>query len=84
MFSVHISVVEKMDVELDRDGIVQKFEIKGEIKVTVSDPDFANLLIRMQLLENGIPLKFSVCFVIIPSNSASQVLVLTKLHGKKT
>jgi hypothetical protein len=44
--SVHVAIEEKLVCALERDGGLKRFEVKGEMKVTIMDPDEARLVIR--------------------------------------
>jgi hypothetical protein len=43
---VHIGVSEKLDCQLLRDGGVKKLEVKGEMKLSVFDPDNGRIVVK--------------------------------------
>jgi hypothetical protein len=53
-----------MKLSLDRDGILKSFDIRGELKVTVTDPDYATARIQLSSTDTGLPIKFTVGFLL--------------------
>eukprot|EP00475_Leptophrys_vorax_P022556 TRINITY_DN30705_c0_g1_i2.p1 TRINITY_DN30705_c0_g1~~TRINITY_DN30705_c0_g1_i2.p1 ORF type:complete len:348 (-),score=118.53 TRINITY_DN30705_c0_g1_i2:47-1090(-) len=50
---VHVVVEERLALALDRDGVVKKIDIRGELKIVISDPDFANVSVKAQMPQKG-------------------------------
>jgi hypothetical protein len=47
MFSVHLSVKEKISLELSRDGGVNSLEVKGELDLRISDPSSSKVFLSV-------------------------------------
>lgn len=47
--AVHLSVVETLSLVMMRDGGMEKLEVKGDLKLTISDPEKAALRIGINL-----------------------------------
>lgn len=58
--SVKVSVEEQVVVSLERDGALRKMEVKGEMKVVITDPDHARLVIGCSA-DKTAGLQFRVC-----------------------
>ena len=43
--SVRVAVEEQVNISLERDGALRKMEVKGEMKLSVADPDMARLVV---------------------------------------
>jgi coatomer subunit delta len=44
--SVHVDVVESLSLSMERDGALKKLEVKGEVVLTVNDPDDTRIVIH--------------------------------------
>jgi hypothetical protein len=42
---VRVTVEEQVNVSLERDGALRKLEVKGEMKLSIADPDMARLVV---------------------------------------
>jgi len=49
--NVQVTIEEKIVVAVERDGTVKSFEVKGQLKVAVFDPDDAKLILKTSGLE---------------------------------
>jgi hypothetical protein len=58
--SVHVIIEERLALALDRDGVVKKIDIKGELKIIISDPDFANVSVKAELPQKGNLVRYTV------------------------
>jgi hypothetical protein len=43
---VHVNVEEKLTLVMEKDGGVKKLDLKGEMKITIFDPDDAKIVVR--------------------------------------
>ncbi len=42
-------VEERLALSLDRDGVLKKVDIRGELRIVITDPDFANIAVNAQM-----------------------------------
>jgi hypothetical protein len=47
--SVHVVVEERLALSLDRDGVLKKVDIRGELKIVITDPDYASVAVNAQM-----------------------------------
>ncbi|CAG8627903.1 8374_t:CDS:2 [Ambispora gerdemannii] len=53
MESVHISISEKISLEANRDGGLENLEIKGDVKLTISDSNLTRIKIAVDAVDDG-------------------------------
>lgn len=42
-FSVHVTIMEKISLQANRDGGLESLEVKGDLELTISDPNLTKI-----------------------------------------
>ncbi|CAG8647558.1 12369_t:CDS:10, partial [Acaulospora morrowiae] len=53
MESVHISITEKISLQVNRDGGLENLEVKGDMELTISDPNMTRIKISVRAVDDG-------------------------------
>ncbi|CAG8667937.1 3415_t:CDS:2, partial [Acaulospora colombiana] len=53
MESVHISIAEKISLQANRDGGLENLEVKGDMELTISDPNMTRIKISVRAVDDG-------------------------------
>ncbi|CAG8573974.1 2748_t:CDS:10 [Ambispora leptoticha] len=51
--SVHISISEKISLVANRDGGLENLEVKGDVKLTISDPNLTRIKLAVEAVDDG-------------------------------
>ncbi|CAG8485968.1 6178_t:CDS:2 [Funneliformis caledonium] len=51
--SVHLAIMEKISLQANRDGGLENLEVKGDLELTVSDPDLTKIKISVRAVDDG-------------------------------
>lgn len=58
----HVVVEERLALSLDRDGVLKKLDVRGELKIIISDPDYANIAVKCSLPQKGNLVRYTVSY----------------------
>lgn len=58
--AVEVLVQEKLKLSMDRDGVVTMFDVRGILKLSINDPDFAMVALKLSGGDPEMPIKFNV------------------------
>jgi coatomer subunit delta len=48
LFSVHFTIIEKISLQANRDGGLESLEVKGDLELTVSDPNLTKIKLAVR------------------------------------
>ncbi|KAF0434661.1 coatomer subunit delta [Gigaspora margarita] len=51
--SVHLSINEKISLQANRDGGLENLEVKGDLELTISDPNMTRIKISVRAVDDG-------------------------------
>lgn len=57
---VHIVLEEKLSLVLEKDGLLRKLEVFGDLSVIISDPDFTNIHLQLHIPDKGNLIRYNL------------------------
>ena len=52
-FSVHFAIMEKISLQANRDGGLENLEVKGDLELTISDPNLTKIKVVVRAEDDG-------------------------------